>query len=273
MCEAQKLRLENNWRQKMEEKQKGYFDFKIILGLLVIAAGVILVLQNMGVIINVHIWDYWPVILIFIGLGKILTPSAYRHIFGGLIILSIGVLILLRNLEVIRFDIGDLWPVFLIFVGFAMVRGSVFRHRCKPGSDDDSETGKRPPHPPHPHEFGCMGHNKRQVSTDHINVSAILGGAEYKFSNKTLKGGKATAIMGGCVIDLTEADMTEDQIELNTFAFWGGIEIKVPKTWEVVMKGSPILGGMEVKTVTPDVPNKQLVVTGSAIMGGIDIKN
>jgi hypothetical protein len=260
----------------MEEKQRGYFDFKIIVGLLVIAAGVILVLQNMGVVAEFNVWDYWPLPFIFIGLGKIITPSAYRHVFGGFIILAVATLLLLNNLDLIQFDIGDLWPVFLILIGFAMIRGSVFHHHCKPDDDGDPDSGKgpgRPHRPPHPPDFSCMGATKRQVDTDHINVSAILGGGEYKFNNKTLKGGKATAIMGGCVIDLTDADMTEDQIELNTFAFWGGIEVKVPKTWDVVMKGSPILGGMEVKTASPETPDKQLVVTGSAIMGGVDIKN
>ena len=79
--------------------------------------------------------------------------------------------------------------------------------------------------------------------------------------------------MGGCVIDLRDADMEEGTIELDCFAFWGGIEVQVSKDWEVVMQGTPILGGMDVRTANPTGVKKRIVIKGSAIMGGVEVKN
>lgn len=252
----------------MENKQKMHLDFKIIIGLVIVAAGVLLLLESFGYIdLDFQIWDFWPVLLILAGLGKIIQPKHYRHFYWGLILVGLGVLFLLNNLNVIDFTFKNLWPIFLIILGFAIIKGSFFRHKHIIRFHHKDKNG----------EQGSMGTCcpgiSRDVDSDYINVSAILGGVEYRFSNKQLKGGKATAIMGGCEIDLRDADMEEGSIVLDTFAFWGGIEIRIPTDWQVVMRGTPILGGMEMRTVSPENPNKQLIIKGSAVMGGIEIKN
>jgi predicted membrane protein len=101
-----------------------------------------------------------------------------------------------------------------------------------------------------------------------------MGGGEYNYSSKSLKGGKISAFMGGAKIDLREADTTEDPMVLDVFTIMGGIEIVVPRNWEITFKGNPILGGMENKTTFEESgPTRKLVVKGSAIMGGVEVKN
>lgn len=246
----------------MDNKNKGFFDLRIIIGLLVIGAGVILFLSSLGMDINIHIWDYWPVLLILIGIKKILDPIEYRQYYWGGILISIGVLFQLNNLDIIDFHFQDLWPIIIILIGFEIIKTALYRKKY----DKDGQGREH-------HKFFSHLHDAREVGSDYIQVSAILGGGEYNFSNKNLKGGSVTAIMGGCEIDLRDAQMHGDQIYLDITTIMGGVEVRVPTEWEVIIQGMPILAGMENKTRPDNGGKKRLVIKGTAIMAGVEIKN
>ena len=230
----------------MEKRIKVVFDTKIVVGLVIICAGVIFLLQNMGYATGIEVWDFWPVILILIGLGQLIRPSESRQPFGGFIILSIGVMFLLDNFDIIPYGIGELWPILVILGGLLVLSNAI--------------RGTSP---------------KAPASNDFISLSFVLGGGDFKFSTKNLKGGKIDAILGGGVIDLREADIQEDEIVINIFALMGGIEIKVPENWHVNVQVSPLLGAIENKTSFLDrgKPARKLTIRGTAIMGGVEIKN
>jgi len=229
----------------MENRCKGIFDAKIVFGLVIITAGVILFLENMGIIGYVNLWDWWPVILILLGLGQLIQPKECRQTWSGIILLAIGGLFLGNNLDLFYFRFRDLWPIILILVGFAILRQTFWGRKDFPKS----------------HDF--------------IHLSFILGGGDHVFSTQTLKGGKISAILGGGSIDLREASFDGNSIELDVFAFWGGFDISVPRDWQVNVQATPILGGVENKT-RPSLEGqsgKQLIVRGSVIMGGVEVKN
>jgi hypothetical protein len=107
-----------------------------------------------------------------------------------------------------------------------------------------------------------------------VSAIAVLGGVVRKCNSKDFQGGELTAIMGGCEIDLREADIQREEAVINTFAWWGGIEIKVPEDWTVISSGFPLMGGFADTTRAPqEGPKKRLVIKGFAIMGGVEIKN
>lgn len=252
----------------MNKRYEGLSFTRLLIGLLIVAAGVVLLLEKMQIIEKMNILKYWPVILIVIGISKLLQPAGwwYQRFFWGIIITALGVLFLLNNLQYLHFGIEALWPILVIIIGFELVRGSMFRHRriarWRTMVDEDIEPG-------------CCSQSSRAetVDSDFINISSILGGAEYTFTNKKLKGGNVSVIMGGCEIDLRNAEMENDSMILETTAIMGGIGIRVPTHWQVVMQGTPVLGGMNNKTVSPENPAKRLFIKGSAIMGGVEIKN
>lgn len=244
-----------------DTKTKGFFDFRIIIGLLIVAAGVLLLLDTLGYDIRIDVWDFWPVLLIAIGLKKILDPKGYRQIYWGLVILLVGVLFQLNNLGYLDFDVADLWPILLILVGVEVIKTGWYRKGIK--ADPDKEG----------HKFFAHFSPSRSVESDYIHVSAILGGGEYNFTNKKLKGGSISAIMGGCELDLRNADMEGDTLILDTFALMGGIDLRVPGEWAVVMQGTPILGAMEDKSRPVNGVKKQLIIKGTAIMGAVEVKN
>ena len=230
----------------MEENRGSFWNMSVVMGAVIVVVGLLALLMNLGYDINVSIWDYWPLILVLVGLSRLIQPPQYRSVLSGLIFTLLGALLLLNNLEVIDFGFSELWPVILIIVGVSIVlRGS---GRTKDGAFNE----------------------------DHININAILGGGEYNFVSKDVKGGSVTAFMGGAKLNLREADTSEEPMMIDVFAVMGGIEIEVPRNWEVIMKGTPILGGMDNKTKlepSEGQPTRRLIVKGSAFMGGVDVKN
>ncbi len=234
----------------METRKFRVFDFKVLLGLAVIAAGLLLLLDNMGIYIPFRVWDFWPVILILMGISHLAEKKDHGGSWGGWIFIIIGSLFLLRNLDLMPFHFRDLWPLFLIIIGISLLR----------------------------HGFSGKARASK-TSTDFINLTFMMGGGDYRFQNKDLQGGRITAIMGGGTIDLREADFTTNTIDFDLFALWGGIEVIVPPHWTISVQGTPILGGVD--NLTRNVNSmagsgqaaKNLSVRATAIMGGIEIKN
>ena len=236
----------------MEKKGKVNFDARVIIALFVIAIGVLFLIRNLGVPVAFDIWQMWPVILILVGLSHFSRTRETGQSLGGLILIAIGVLFLLSNLDIIPYGFFEFWPVVLILVGLLILKNAFWGFRKEPSSKD------------------------------FINLSFVLGGGDFKFNTKDLKGGKVTAIMGGGTIDLREADIQESEIVIDAFSLMGGIEIKVPTSWDVNMQGTPLLGGMDNKTAyhaannkdsRPGQSHKKLTLKGMAIMGGVEIHN
>jgi len=197
-------------------------------------------------------WDWWPLILIVIGIGQFLQPKESRQTFTGGLLIILGALFLGRNLDIFYFRFWEIWPVILIFVGIMILRNHVWKAGSRHGDDS------------------------------YINLFFFLGGGDHSYSSHQLEGGSLNAIMGGGKIDLREASIVGDTLVLDVFVMWGGIEIIIPKNWKVNVQGMPIMGGIENKTSTsiikengvePGKVEKQVVVKGMVLMGGLEIKN
>lgn len=250
----------------MDKKKRSYFNTRIVIGLLIIAAGILLLLKSLGIGTDYNVGDFWPVILIVIGLGKILQPKEYRQLYWGLVITAIGTLFLLNNLAYIHFWFDDLWPILLILLGIEILRCGFFKHKinltcCFHGK------GK--------HHFKSWKgiSNSNNVDNDYMDISVILGGGEYKFTNKQLKGGSVSVILGGCDLDFRNAEMEKEEMVLEASTILGGIDLRVPTHWQVVMQGGPILGALEDNTTKPENPAKKLIIKGSAVMGAVEVNN
>ncbi len=221
------------------------FTPRLVFGLLIIAAGTLLTLENMDVIRIRHLWDYWPVALILVGLAKAAGGKGTGR-GVGLAIAVVGALLLLDNLDYIRFHLWDLWPVALILVGASMVMGVLARGRATAAG---VSLGQR------------------------VDGFAFLGHVERGCNSPDFKGGDLTAVMGNCEVDLRPASITSGEAVIDTFAWWGNIELKVPADWTVVVHGTPLMGSYEDHTVRPAVPTKTLVIRGMVIMASVEITN
>ena len=221
---------------------------QVVLGLMVVAVGVLFTLDNLEVLDAREYLRYWPAGLVAVGLLKLWHASRDGHGWvGGLLFVAIGAWMLLENIVYITINARELLPLLLVFLGGYMVwRG-----------------------------FG--GQRRERTSDGHSSFSAlaIMGGVARRSSSQDFKGADLTAVMGGCEIDLRQASITDgSEAVIDVFAFWGGIDIKVPEDWTVVTRAMPLMGGVEDKTRAPRPAGaKRLVIRGIVVMGGVVVKN
>jgi predicted membrane protein len=241
---------------------------QLIVGVLVIAMGVLFLLDNLDIVDFHRAISFWPMVFIVVGLIKLFDTSRPNYLMGGVFI-AIGAVMIANRLGFFYVSLHTFWPLLLIVVG-GMVMVRAFergRHRDSIGAADKDAMPMGAAWNP-----ADAANAKQQASTDDVvDITAILGGFERSITSQKFRGGDVTAILGGCALDMRNASI-ENEAVLDVFAFMGGITIKVPTDWTVVMHGTPILGGFEEKTVRQAGP-KRLVVTGYAIMGGIEVRN
>lgn len=226
-----------------EEIMEHRITGKLIIGFALVIFGVLATLDTLDLVDAEKYFDYWPLVLIAIGIVQVLESRASR--FGGIIWIAVGGWILAYNLGYVDIGIWKLWPLVLVLLGLRLVVRS-FR-----GPD------RWPP---------TSGANR-------ISALALMSGNVRRNTTSNFIGGDVTAIMGGCEIDLRDAKIGDEPAVIDVFALWGGIELKVPQSWQVVSEVTPILGGFENKARTAATSEQKLIVKGMAVMGGIEVKD
>jgi predicted membrane protein len=236
-----------------ENSQGARASSQVVIGLLVVAFGVLFLLDNLNIIYLRHVIFFWPLAFVASGLVALFSDGPRSGRITGIVLIAIGVAMTMNRLGYYFISWRTFWPLVMIGLGGLILYrtlggGRAVRVRAGPFTKDDAKTDNV------------------------IDITAILGGFERRVSAPDFRGGEITAIMGGCEIDLREAGLAGEAV-INVFAIWGGITIKVPADWTVVLHGSPIMGGFTEKTARPPDNSKRLVVTGYAIMGGVEVRN
>ncbi len=222
---------------------------QLVFGLIVLAVGVILMLDNLDLIYADQYLRWWPALVLGYGLVRLFDPTCNR--FWSIFWVLAGTVLLLDHLDLFEFSLHTWWPIVLIAIGGAVLWGS---YRKTPG------------------QTAILTGDKGLSDDSTLNLTAIMGGFERRNNSRDFRGGKITAIMGGCELDLRQADIREAAV-LEVFAIWGGISLKVPETWTVQLEGMPIMGGFSDETRPIHGSTKRLVIRGSVVMGGVEIKN
>jgi predicted membrane protein len=213
---------------------------RVVLGLAVMLAGLVLALDSLGLVDGGEVFRFWPLALVAVGIVKWLSPAPQR--MSALFWIVAGVAFLMVTLG--RASFVTVWAALLLLIG-ARITLKALRPAAAPRDPAAA-----------------------------LDLLQFMGGTKTVVTTSDFKGGQATAVMGGCEIDLRHASMPEGRAAvLDTFAFWGGIEIRVPDDWEVVSQGSAALGGFVNNARSQPGAKRRLVVTGLAIMGGVEVKN
>lgn len=244
----------STWR-RAAEPDNGTVSPGLIFGLAIVAVGVIFLLQNFDVPVG-FLWEYWPVILIAIGLAKVVDSRDVPGRTGGGIIMLVGLVLMADKIHLPFLEhknLWDLWPVAIIVFGFMMLWGAL---------EGRAGVSPIPWNPP--------------ATPGSVNMFSLFGGSNRRVTGD-FKGASLTAVFGGGGLDLRNATMTADEAVVLVNAMFGGFEIRVPETWLVTVMVTGVFGGHEDKTHQPDprlVPNpKRLVVRGSTIFGGLGVRN
>ena len=213
---------------------------RLFFGLLIVAAGTVLLLDNAGVLDAGEIFGtWWPAVLILAGILTFVANP--RHWPVALIITAVGLAFLLSNLDIV--DLGNfIIPAAIILVGLLVLFG--------------------------------RGLGARTEAGDRVNSFNVFSGSEIASHSKQFQGGNITAVFGGAEVDLRDT-VPSPGAELDVFAAFGGVEVTVPQGWNVVTRGLPLFGGIENATAKDPVPADAptLAVNATVLFGGLEIKH
>ena len=230
---------------------------RIIAGLILVAAGSLLLAKQMGMFIPNWIFT-WEMLLIMIGIY-----SGAKHSFqtkGWLIPVIIGSTFLVEEI-IPGITISQyFWP--LLIIGIGVFKILIPRRKWR-----------------HHHWRDCRNaanYSETSLQDDRININCVFSGVKKNVVSKDFKGGDITCVFGGAEVNLSQADINGKVIlELNNI--FGGTKLIVPSHWEIKSEVEVVMGGFEDKRpIQKSMMNdaeKVLVLKGSCVFGGIEIKS
>ena len=108
----------------MTERHEGRATSHLIGGLVLIALGVLFLLQKADLFYLGSLFEFWPLILVVMGIVK-LSAGNYEERKGGLWLLVIGCWLLLSSLEIFGLHYGSSWPLLLVGIGGVIIWQSI----------------------------------------------------------------------------------------------------------------------------------------------------
>lgn len=234
---------------------------RLFFAIVLIAAGSLLFLSNLGLLPEFNIWAFWPGIFVLAGLAKLTRDPRRSGQAFGIVLIAGGSLFILINLGVLQIRAHDnSWPLSLLLMAF----GALALIKVLERGDY-----------PRPH----IGSSQFSVANaDVLNEQIIFGSLKRKIESGNFQGGKLDSIFGSIDLNFRNAQISSPErsatVEVN--AVFGSIELRVPETWRVVAQATGIFGSVEDKTIANKVPGfdgPTLFVTGFAVFGSVEIKD
>ena len=260
-------------------------------GLVILTAGVLFLLRNLGMMEFDSIWQFWPLILIVPGLSRLLVSDNPFQEVGGLLLTGFGTFILLANLRVIPREAWNwFWPIVLIVIGGAMLarhldrrdgfdRGDGFDQGD--GFDPQNDFGPRVG--PDPQPFWGLGSDwDNDGTTQNFTEDQGETGDSHETrgddaSGKSRRRGRrsssARRVRAEVIFSGTKRRIDSQEFEGGKLtAVFGGVELDLrdadTKLDEMVLHVDAIFGGIEIRIPETWEVDPQI----TSILGGYDDK-
>jgi predicted membrane protein len=261
---------------------------KFVIGVFLVLMGIVLALDQLGLVQAHHLLRFWPAALIILGL-VMLQRGERQGALRALVLIVVGGWLLLNTLGLVSLDLwGFIWPLLLVFFGARiMMRNQGSGSNASPdqpgaanpmagtastgagtassgaGITSAGQAGGYAPAAPNSGE------------PVHASLFSLLSSSKRRWGRSVFRGAEATAFMGGCELDLRDALMSSGELAVvDVFVIMGGVNIFVPPNWTVSQEVVPLLGGVHDKTRSvPSNPAQHLLVRGTVVMGGVEISN
>ena len=256
----------------------------VVAGLLIIAAGVLLCLFNVGVLPQEikHLIFSFPSLMIAIGFVAIFTR--HKRVFGMVMIL-IGGFFLQKKLRMPELDFvyKNIWAILLISIGVLVLCKAMFgrfNHRCRSFGGYDNKDNTT-----HNDGFGCnrkrhakyhydkYKHNRNNAG--YISRNYVFGGSHERFNSDNFKGGEINCVFGGTELDLSNAKLAEGVNYMEVNLVFGGVVIYVPADWKIEVGQSQFCGRFQDNRPKLEFEvdeNRTLILDVNAVFGGGEIK-
>jgi predicted membrane protein len=231
---------------------------KFIIGVCLVLVGVVLALDQLGLLYANHLLRFWPAALIVIGL--VMLQRGERHnALRALVLIVVGGWLLLNTLGLVRLDLWEFFvPLLLVFLGARFMMHN------------------RGPRPEAPQGLPGVGSVPVGAAEPvHASLFSLMSSSKRRWGKSIFRGAETTALMGGCELDLRDALMGPGELAVvDVFVIMGGVVIFVPPHWTVSQEVVALMGGVDDKTHSvPSNPAQHLLVRGTVVMGGVEISN
>lgn len=97
------------------------FGAHIVIGSFLVLAGAALLLENVGVIDIGPVWQFWPLILIGLGIARMRGASTRNDQGAGLWLILLGLWFAVSIFHIGGLTFHDTWPALFIVIGVSMV--------------------------------------------------------------------------------------------------------------------------------------------------------
>ena len=87
---------------------------QLVLGVAVVAIGLLFTLDNLGVLEAGSVLGYWPIVPLIFGVAQLMYARTAARGLTGVLWILVGGFLLGRQLGLFDVGIRDLWPLFLI---------------------------------------------------------------------------------------------------------------------------------------------------------------
>lgn len=220
--------------------------FGIVLGILVIAVGVLFALDALGVMTAEISFDGWWTLFIIV--PGICSFWQSKDKIGSAIWVLIGILLFFAAQGFYEYDIA--WKMILTLViisaGIKLIKKSLGVKGEEVHGTDSGETTE------------CM---------------AMFSSKESDYSGNDVMLARVGAVFGGAKCNLSNAKLCNGA-QLNVFCLFGGADIVVPENVQVKINTFCLFGGVADKRAVKKYDEQSIVlnINGFCIFGGADIK-
>ena len=232
---------------------------RFFFGALVVAIGVLFLLNSTGVADLDRLLEWWPSLIILYGAWRLIA-SRFRSLFWPILLIAIGAFLQLGQLG-FDIDLGNLWPIALIAVGVLILAGGIRRRNRR---------GRR----------SATAHNATTIidvdvaaSTDEDDdVLHAVVGSQDRIISGDFHSASINVVMGSGSLDLRNARIVDKPATLEASVVMGEVKVRVPAEWNVRIANSSQMG--ETKDARPlrsDGDSPDLIVRGSVTMGSLQI--
>ena len=252
---------------------------KFIIGICLVLMGLVLALDQLGLLQGYRLMRFWPAALVIIGL--VMLQRQERHsALRALVLIVVGGWLLLNTLGLVSLDLWEFFvPLLLVFFGARiMMHNQSSRSGAPPDQPGPGSPGGINPAGQTPSGFNSATSGTAPSGSSepvHASLFSLLSSSKRRWGKSIFRGAETTAFMGGCELDLRDALMGPGELAvIDVFVVMGGVNIFVPPHWTVSQEVVPLMGGVHDKTRSvPSNPAQHLLVRGTVVMGGVEISN
>jgi hypothetical protein len=239
-----KIRMMSMARSKEKRTE---FPFAIVLAVV----GALLLFGNFDILQLGAIFDilknFWPLIVIAMGVGRIISGGSERF-SEGLIMITVGLVLQVAVLGLLSGNLFHYWPAALILIGlwliFVQPKSTVMR---------------------------------RHISDDEIRVSETVRGSVLTLDSPSFRGGRFRAMCSAVECDLSRCLPGEQTMKLRCGIRVSRISFCVPEHWRVTTALQQSFASVEDRRALGNPPDHtdapELYLEGIVKLASLEIRD